>query len=250
MKPVHHTTSTSSLDLRHRILEFWSSIRRSTTKQPFNTVLNIDETSIQFEHVPQTVLAEKGHAVIVACNKNVRTTATAVLATTLTGQLLPPTIIFRGKNCLKVHRPTPPSALPAFIFFQKNGWMDGNIWTQLLQLLLPPLPKPLLFIFDNFKAHNTAAAQQLYADFGVTALEVPAHCTPFVQPTDANVHHLFKTYLYAELAKRDTHVGAGLQRDIVLACVEAAATKLQSKADSIQRSFVVTGVAAGTHLWL
>ena len=130
----------------------------------------MDETPLYFDMVPSRSLEKKG-----AKDVRVKSTGaqkrhvTVVLACTGAGKMLPPMIIFKGKNLsisllshlCHIGKTTRVikglTAPPGFIIaHQSKAWMDGPLmqrWVK--EIWLKYTEKKSLLVFDTFKAHIT-----------------------------------------------------------------------------------------------
>ena len=129
---------------------------------------------------------------------------TAVFAGTVTGEFLPPQLIYQGTTtrCLLSIK------FPAdwHITFSPNHWSNETTMVQYIKhILLPYLTNkkcclqlepdyPALVIFDNFQAQITEEVLQLLED-NVQVAMVPPNCTNRLQPMDVSVNKAVKNFL-------------------------------------------------------
>ena len=130
---------------------------------------------------------------------------TAVFAGTMSGESLPPQIIYKGKTskCL------PPTESPQDWHgtFTDNHWSnEATMITYLQRVLFPyiqqkrsqlglPTDFPALVIFDGFKAQCTKTILAMLKDEHIHIAIIPANCTDRLQPLDISVNKAVKECL-------------------------------------------------------
>lgn len=127
---------------------------------------------------------------------------TAVLACTLSGDLLPMQVIYAGKTP-KCH---PDFQFPASwdITHTHNHWSNAESMLQYVTNVIVPQVKeirekngipstvPALCILDVFKAHRVDDVKKLFKDNNIQMVFVPANCTGELQPLDLAGNAEFK----------------------------------------------------------
>ena len=130
---------------------------------------------------------------------------TAVFGGTLSGDFLPPQLVYQGKT---------KKCLPSVVFpcdwdvtFSPNHWLNEQTMKSYLQKIMIPyietkrkelgLPNnyPSLVIFDNFKAQCTDDLLALLTENNIHYIFIPANCTDRLQPLDLSVNKAAKNYL-------------------------------------------------------
>ena len=132
---------------------------------------------------------------------------TAVFAGSMTGDFLPPQLVYKGKteHCL------PQYQFPESwdITFSANHWSNELTMKDYVEKIILPYIKhkkslklpddyPALLIFDNFKAQCTSDILTLLDDNYINVTLVPANCTDRLQPLDLSVNKAAKEYLREE----------------------------------------------------
>jgi len=189
-------------DLEDKIASFNDFVKRQRESDEFEDelIVNMDETPVYFDLVPNRTIDVKGRKSI-----RVRTTAsdkrhlTVVLAVTAAGQTLPPMIIFKGKRELKIDHPA-----GWIICVQTKGWMDEGLmmrWTKDV-LLRHTQKERCLLVLDSFAGHKTEAVRKLFRRSNIVPAVIPGGCTSKLQPLDVSINKPFKVrYLPVKLTK-------------------------------------------------
>lgn len=174
---------------------------------PADLIINWDQTGINYVPTPWTMEREGTKRVeIVAADD--RRQITAVFAGTITGDFLPPQLIYKGTTprCL----PTTPFPKDWHITFNDNHWSNEATMIHYVEKILLPyirakrknlllgLTYPALVIFDNFSAQTTENVIKLLEDNHVRMAMVPPNCTDRLQPLDVSVNKAVKNFLRQE----------------------------------------------------
>jgi hypothetical protein len=140
---------------------------------------------------------------------------TLLLTVSASGQALDPLIIFPLK-----HVPALPEDLQSefLIAGQKNGWMEGPIFNNMLfnhivpaidsirtKHKLPP-SEPALILYDGSSTHNDLDIDTLRDKHNIHVLLLPPHSSAMLQPLDLTVNGVFKQALtkrFKHLEKED-----------------------------------------------
>jgi len=138
---------------------------------------------------------------------------TALIAISAAGQVLPPFIIYSGKNLMdKWCRGGPPGAhyavtekvnikfcFPVFFIFSPSyqGWINSwsfEYWMR--EMFIPAtshINRPLLLIVDGHAAHVNLNVIQLMQQHQIICLMLPPHSTHCLQPIDVVLFNNVKT---------------------------------------------------------
>ena len=133
---------------------------------------------------------------------------TAVVCGTLSGEVLPMQLIYKGKTsaCL----PNVEYPLGWHITCTPNHWSNEEKTREYIHRILLPyvqnkrkelkLPEsfPALAIFDVFKGQTTEAVYQLLEENNIYVVSIPANCTDRLQPMDLSVNKCIKDFLKKE----------------------------------------------------
>ena len=136
---------------------------------------------------------------------------TGVFARTLTGDFLPPQLIYKGttKRFLPgVNFPSDWHIMHSLNHWSKESTMKAYIEKILLpyingkrkELKLQP-DHPALVMFDKFTGQGTESLLQLLEDNHINVVMVPANCTDRLQPLDVSINKPAKTFLQQQFNK-------------------------------------------------
>ena len=134
---------------------------------PADLVINFDQTGLNYVPVSDWTMEAEGAKRVEIAGKNDKRQLTAVLAGSMTGNFLPPQVIYQGKTqrCLPQYQ-FPPKW---HITYSINHWSNEDTMKEYIeQIILPYVAEkrknlkladkyPALLIFDNFKAQCTLA---------------------------------------------------------------------------------------------
>ena len=158
---------------------------------PDELVINWDHTGLNYVPTSNWTMAEEGSNRVEIVGLGDKRQITAVLACSLSGDFLPPQVIYAGKT---------PRCLPSVsypntwhITFTENHWANERTTIDHInKILLPyiqathqklslPLNRTALVIFDRFKGQCTSTVLQLLADNNILFAIVPANLTDRLQ---------------------------------------------------------------------
>ena len=175
---------------------------------PFDLVINFDQTGINYIPVSSWTMEVQGAKRVEVAGKDDKRQITAVFAGSMTGDFLPPQLVYQGKTerCLP-HYQFPESW---DITFSPNHWSNEHTMKRYVENIILPYIKdkkkalklpddyPSLLIFDNFKAQCTSDFLMLLDDNHIYVTLVPPNCTDRLQPLDLSVNKAAKEYLRGE----------------------------------------------------
>ena len=149
-------------------------------------------------------MAEQGVKQVSVIGQDDKREITVLLAITLSGQMLPPQLLYAGKTD-KCH---PSTTFPEDwdIFHSPNHWSNEDTMLRYLDKIVIPyvsrvreqMGKPdqkALVICDVFAAHRTQDVKAKLDEANMERLFVPAGCTGQLQPLDVAVNDQFKMEL-------------------------------------------------------
>ena len=172
---------------------------------PESLIINWDHTGINYVPVSNWTMAPEGSKRVEVAGHNDKRQITSVFAATMSGEILPPQIIFSGKTkrCL----PTEPFPDKWNITFTQNHWANESTTELYIKsILLPYLQKkrkdlslspnqPALVLFDRFKGQCTTSILTLLKENNIYFVVVPGRCTDRLQPLDVSVNKAIKENL-------------------------------------------------------
>jgi hypothetical protein len=136
-----------------------------TMKVPPNAVVNIDETNVDYDMSPTSTLNRRGGRTVSVLGTGSSGRATVLLGVSLTGEKLPPFIVFAGKRSGRVIREVTGDVLargfPAEVVMsvQAKAWMDEELMLEWIDRVWNPWimtrnPNYSILIMDSFKVSN------------------------------------------------------------------------------------------------
>jgi len=175
---------------------------------PCELVINWDQTGIHYVPVSSWTMAKEGSNRVEIAGIDDKRQITAVFGATMTGDFLPPQIIYQGKTkrCL----PTVDFPSDWDITFTENHWSNETVMVDYLEkILFPYIEKkrmelklnadhPALVIFDRFRGQCTQRIFDLLEAKQVRLVVVPANCTDRLQPLDVSVNKAAKEFLRSQ----------------------------------------------------
>ena len=132
---------------------------------------------------------------------------TSTLAITMSGEFLPPQILYQGKT----QRCHPAYAFPEGydIWHTNNHWANGEtVVRYITNIILPyvqkvkqekclPADQRALVIFDVFKGHKIEDVGTVLEENNLISVIVPSNCTDRLQPLDLSINKAMKDHLRA-----------------------------------------------------
>ena len=123
-------------------------VLRTIYDYPTDLIINMDETPMFFDMVPECTVSKKGvKEVHVRSSGEEKKRLTVALTCTGNGKMLPALAIFKGKRKLKFKTPA-----NVCVVVQQKGWMDTELMERWLKgIILPHTQKrkALLVIFQH-----------------------------------------------------------------------------------------------------
>ena len=164
-------------------------VRRSENSYLIDLIINMDETPMYFDMVPQSVVTKKGVREV-----RVRSSGadkTVVLACTGDGKMLPSLAIFKGIRKLKFKNPDGVN-----VTVQPKAWMDSDIMLRWFRTVILPYTRKRrsLLVLDSFSAHENDEFLKEARD-NIDVVIIPGGCTSKVQPLDVCLNKPFKSML-------------------------------------------------------
>ena len=131
-----------------------------------------------------------------------------VFCGSMTGDFLPPQLIYEGKT----DRCLPNYQFPStwHITHSHNHWSNETTMKQYFEKIILPYvnakreelklchDQPAMLIFDNFKAQTTSSILKLLDSYNLNVVLLPANCTDRLQPLDLSVNKAAKDFLHLQ----------------------------------------------------
>ena len=172
---------------------------------PPELILNWDQTGISIVPGSTWTMEAKGSKRVEIVGTSDKRQITAVFCGALTGEFLPPQLIYQGKT---------PACLPRYKFpndwhvtYTPNHWSNEDKMKEYIEFNIIPYvdgkrselnlqsDQPVLAIFDVFKGQQTEDIMQLLDEHNIHVVSVPANCTDRLQPMDLSVNKSVKEFM-------------------------------------------------------
>ena len=178
-------------------------------------IWNCDETNMQLEHNPKSVVGRKGSKVPgrVASSKE----SVSILGCgNAMGEIMSPMIIVKEKTRCLLSWKTEDAPKNAKWAYQSKSYMDqalGVEWFQSVFLKECGPKRPQLLIVDSHCSHEPLELLELAQKERITMLSLPSHCTHYLQPWDRSMfaplknkyNTLCSEYMSENIAHNITH---------------------------------------------
>ena len=176
----------------------------SMDKIPPSLVINWDQTAIQYVSISSWTMEQEGAKRVEIARKDDKRQITAILACTMSGDVLPPQLVYQGKT---------PRCLPQVEFpkqwhitYTENHWCNEITMKQYISKIILPyvtqkrrdlklsIDYPALVIFDTFKGQCTKELLCTLDDNNINVILIPPNCTDRLQPLDISVNKSVKEF--------------------------------------------------------
>ena len=156
---------------------------------PLDLIINWDQTGIHYVPVGSWTMEKEGAKRVEIAGVDDKRQITAVFAGSLTGDFLPPQLIYKGTT----HRCLPTLSFPPdwHITFSENHWSNESTMKLYVEKIIVPYmieelklnaSYPALVIFDHFTGQVTQSILQLLGKNHIFVVTIPANCTDRLQP--------------------------------------------------------------------
>lgn len=172
---------------------------------PQALVINLDETGLKLVPVSSWTLEQQGTAKIKVAGVDDKREITAVVAASMTGDLLPLQLLYTGVT----ERCHPAFSFPDDwdVWHSSNHWANESTTLRYIDKVLTPyvrqkrkdlgLPdeSKALLLWDVFRAHRTGPVLEKLKTENIEVVFIPANCTSELQPLDLSVNKPLKDHL-------------------------------------------------------
>jgi hypothetical protein len=182
------------------IFTAWFHLLQSTILQydiHLDDIYNMDEKGIMMGSVGKIkVVVSRDELQNYIVQDGSREWVSLIECISTSGRLLPPWIIFKGKQHQKVWYDSLKKGGNAdgFIALSSNGWTDNELGLEWLKQCFEPHTRPVhenskyrLLIFDGHASHITTQAIRFCMASKIILLCLPPHTTHLLQPLDVGV---------------------------------------------------------------
>ena len=149
-------------------------------------IYNVDETGVSLDPPKRKVCAKRGQKKVRQCGSGNRSKITVVASVGATGHILPPFVIFEGKNFN--HALTEVEVPGTMYGTSPKGWIDTELfkhWFADHFLRHATGARPLLLLMDGYSSHYQPEIIRLARENDVVILCFPPHTSADSQPLDA-----------------------------------------------------------------
>jgi hypothetical protein len=124
---------------------------RKLRKYNLRFIINMDETKVPLEPIPQRTIDYKGSKDVPIICQNEKANSTAVLTRSAEGDTLKTMVIFKSEKNVKVENPYNNLIVKS----SDSGWMNGLLMVDWLkEVVLPYVNREkCLLVFDTYRAH-------------------------------------------------------------------------------------------------
>ena len=174
-------------------------------------IWNADESGLPSEPKRCKVISLKGQPTLQIVTGSDRENMTVLAAASASGKVLPPLIIFSGKQVQTTWRPQVNTGTEyPWIFANASGWMTTDTFfkwfveweTSTRSTLEDGTIEPRIMIYDGHLSHVGYGTIIHARNHNVTILKLPPHTTDLLQPLDVSVFGSLKVKWGAALFKR------------------------------------------------
>ena len=172
---------------------------------PPQLIFNWDQTGISIVPGSSWTMEAKGTKRVEIVGLGDKRQITAVLCGAMSGEFLPPQLIYQGKTtaCL------PPHKFPEdwHVTYTPNHWSNEDKMIEYIETIIIlyvegkrkelelSVDQPALAIFDVFKGQQTEGVLKILEENNILVVSVPANCTDRLQPMDLSVNKSVKEFM-------------------------------------------------------
>ena len=180
----------------NRVIEYVLHLSQLIPQYQLNNIIVMDETPVWFDMPGNTTLDNVGERnVQIRSTGHTKTRVTVALAARATGTKLKPFIIFAGA-AREVQGLAQEFRAHAVIMSNSNAWMNDEAVEEWLNSAVGQFcfDKRLL-LWDEFRAHTSAATRTKLQRMRIRAAVIPGGCTQYIQAPDVCWNKPFKDRL-------------------------------------------------------
>ena len=163
-------------------------------------IWNSDESGLPHDPKKCKVVSLKGQKTMQIVTGSDRDNTTVLAAVSASGAVLPPLIIFQGKQVQTTWRPSTAANHQCYpwIYANEKGWMKSDIfskwfceWESRTRIITKAGNlEPRLMIYDGHLSHLNYDTIKHARINNVTISKLPPHTTDLLQPLDVSVLNL------------------------------------------------------------
>jgi hypothetical protein len=208
IRRVTRVVQNTRLD-QETIQDFVSYVNNQTAafEFPAGNIVNIDETNINFDMFGSKTLATRGERTIGLRTTGNSNRCTVLLGVTMSGEKLPPFIVFTGTRDGRISRQlglldNNQQLFPVSIKYacQPKAWVDTDIFLQWIEKVWQPFAlekggEPTHLLMDDFTVHKVGRCVDAIKNCGTEVDFVLPGYTSRLQVLDVGVNKPFKDYM-------------------------------------------------------
>lgn len=172
---------------------------------PPQLVFNWDQTGISIVPGSSWTMEAKGSKRVEIAGMGDKRQITAVFCGALSGEFLPPQLIYQGKTTACLPRYRFPDDW--HVTHTPNHWSNEDKMIEYIQSIILPYvegkrkelklsaDQPALAIFDVFKGQQTEGVLEMLEENNIHVVSVPANCTDRLQPMDLSINKSVKEFM-------------------------------------------------------
>ncbi|XP_065645531.1 uncharacterized protein LOC136076001 [Hydra vulgaris] len=161
-------------------------------------IWNMDEFGLQMDFEPPKIIAKRGTKHLQSRTSGKRETITIIVVVNAVGGLVHPHLIAKGKTARSLHSFNTANAPSGSNWsFSETGWTKQGIpflWFTNTFLLNVGRDRLRILIVDGHDSHNFVELLSVAIENNIYIVEMPAHCSHWLQPLDRTVFGPLKTY--------------------------------------------------------
>ena len=213
-KPQKLSVTRAKAMNRDKVNSYFALLKGTLDKlkvQP-DHIWNCDETNMQLEHKPTSVVGRKGGRVPGRV-ANSKESVTVLGCGNASGKIMSPMVIVKGKTKRSLMGWKTEDAPPETKWtYQPKSYMDqalGSEWFQSVFLKECGPHRPQLLVLDSHCSHEPLELIEMAEKENIILLTLPSHCTHWLQPWDKSMFSPLKRKYNAlcseYMAENNTH---------------------------------------------
>ena len=169
---------------------------------PGSHIVNIDKTNIDFDMVSGITLANRGSRTVSVKKSGSNGRCTVLLGVTLSGEKLPPLIIFKGKPngriCREWTGPSSPYPRSGVYAVQHNAWIDRSVFMMWIEKVWKQFcigKESTYLLMDKCSVHMCGECVQQIQSYGTDVEFITGGYTGKLQVLDVGINRPFKAFV-------------------------------------------------------
>ena len=169
-------------------------------------IVNMDETNVYFDLPSGITLESRGSRSVAMRSSGSNNRCTVLLAVSMSGEKLPPFIVFKGVPNGRISREFGNGNYPTDCIYdvQEKAWVDQRIFLIWVEKVWKPFTqrkKTSYFLMDEFSVHMQSECIEAMQRCGTEVDTIVAGYTSRLQVLDVGINKPFKGYVIEEYEK-------------------------------------------------